>query len=48
MAKPKGGSKSGGSSGTKVTFGKKSKNGKAKKSFGPKTEKPKPYVGQGR
>lgn len=30
----------------KVTFGKK-KVGKAKKSFGPKTERPKRYRGQG-
>lgn len=34
------------SSSLKVTFGKK-KVGKAKKSFGPKTERPKRYRGQG-
>jgi len=45
MAKPKGGSSN---SGTKITFGKKSKKGKAKKKFGPKDQKPKPYRGQGR
>lgn len=31
----------------KITFGKKKK-GKAKRSFGPKEEKPKKYRGQGR
>jgi len=31
----------------KVSFGKKRK-GKAKKSYGPKNRKPKPYRGQGR
>ena len=31
----------------KVTFGKR-KRGKYKKSYGPKSEKPKKYVGQGR
>ena len=31
----------------KVTFGKK-RQGKFKKSFGPKDQKPKPYKGQGR
>jgi hypothetical protein len=31
----------------KVTFGKKKK-GKLKKSYGPKEEKPKRYLGQGR
>lgn len=31
----------------KVTFGKR-KGGKAKKSYGPKDQKPKRYVGQGR
>jgi len=31
----------------KVSFGKKSK-GMAKKKFGPKDQKPKPYKGQGR
>ncbi len=36
------------SSSSKITFGKKSKNGKAKKKFGPKEEKPKKYKGQGR
>jgi len=35
------------SSGTKLVFGKKKK-GKFKKSFGPKSEKPKRYRGQGR
>lgn len=35
-------------SGSKVTFGKKTVKGKAKKSFGPKAEKPKKYRGQGR
>ena len=33
---------------SKVSFGKKTKNGKAKKSFGPKEQKPKKYNGQGR
>ena len=47
MAKPKGGNAKS-SSGTKITFGKKAKKGKAKKKFGPKTEKPKVYRGQGR
>ena len=47
MAKPKGGSAKT-NSGTKITFGKKAKKGKAKKKFGPKTEKPKPYRGQGK
>ena len=42
MAKPKGGSSS-----IKVTFGKRKK-GKYKKSYGPKAQKPKKYVGQGR
>lgn len=32
----------------KITLNKKSGKGKAKKSFGPKSEKPKKYVGQGR
>lgn len=32
----------------KVTFGKKSGKGKARKSFGPKDQKPKKYRGQGR
>jgi hypothetical protein len=32
----------------KITFGKKTKRGKAKKKFGPKEEKPKKYKGQGR
>ena len=36
------------SSGSKITFGKKTAKGKAKKSFGPKTQKPKKYRGQGR
>ena len=31
----------------KVTFGKR-KSGSAKKSYGPKSSKPKPYRGQGR
>jgi hypothetical protein len=44
MAKPKGGSAS---SGLKATFGQKG-SGKAKKKFGPKEQKPKKYVGQGR
>lgn len=44
MAKKDG--KSSGS--TKITFGKKSGKGKAKKKYGPKQEKPKPYRGQGR
>jgi hypothetical protein len=35
------------SSGAKVVFGKK-KTGKLKKSYGPKDQKPKKYVGQGR
>lgn len=35
------------SSGIKLVFGKKKK-GKLKKSYGPKTQKPKPYKGQGR
>jgi hypothetical protein len=40
--------KSKGSGGTqKVSFGKKGV-GKAKKSFGPREQKPKPYRGQGR
>jgi hypothetical protein len=34
------------SASVKITFGKK-KVGKAKKSFGPKTERPKRYRGQG-
>lgn len=42
MAKAKGSS-----SATKVSFGKKSR-GKARKSFGPKDQKPKRYKGQGR
>lgn len=44
MAKPKGGS----TSSNKITFGKKSGKGKAKKKFGPKDQKPKAYRGQGR
>jgi hypothetical protein len=32
----------------KITFGKKSGKGKARKSFGPKDQKPKKYRGQGR
>jgi hypothetical protein len=43
MAKPKGASTS-----NKITFGKKSGKGKARKSYGPKDQKPKPYRGQGR
>lgn len=35
-------------SSTKITFGKKSKSGKAKKSYGPKEQKQKKYRGQGR
>ena len=42
MAKPKGGSSS-----MKVTFGKRKK-GVYKKSYGPKSQKPKKYQGQGR
>jgi hypothetical protein len=41
MAKSKSGSNN------KVTFGKR-KTGKYKKSYGPKSEKPKKYQGQGR
>jgi len=43
MAKAKGGA----SSSQKVSFGKKV-TGKARKSYGPKDQKPKPYRGQGR
>jgi hypothetical protein len=43
MAKAKGGA----SSSQKVSFGKKI-TGKAKKSYGPKDQKPKRYRGQGR
>lgn len=32
----------------KITFGKKSGKGKARKSYGPKDQKPKKYRGQGR
>lgn len=32
----------------KITFGKKSGKGKAKKGYGPKAQKPKRYRGQGR
>jgi hypothetical protein len=32
----------------KISFGKKSKRGKAKKKFGPREQKPKSYKGQGR
>jgi len=35
-------------SSTKITFGKKSGTGKAKKKFGPKEQKPKKYRGQGK
>jgi hypothetical protein len=45
MAKAKGSSKSTGSQ--KISLNTKKK-GKAKKNFGPKSEKPKAYVGQGR
>jgi hypothetical protein len=43
MAKAKGSS----SNSMKVSFGKK-RRGKAKKSYGPKAQKPKKYQGQGR
>jgi hypothetical protein len=43
MAKAKGGA----SNSQKVSFGKKG-NGKLKKSYGPKEQKPKQYRGQGR
>lgn len=43
MAKAKGSS----GNSVKITFGKKGK-GKMKKSYGPKSEKPKKYKGQGR
>jgi hypothetical protein len=36
------------SSSNKISFGKKAKNGKLKKKYGPKEEKPKKYRGQGR
>jgi hypothetical protein len=36
------------SSGNKITFGKKSGKGKYKKSYGPKSQRPKTYRGQGR
>ena len=39
--------KSKSSNNNKVTFGKR-KGGKYKKSYGPKAQKPKKYVGQGR
>jgi hypothetical protein len=45
MAKAKG--SKGGSVGSKMSFGQKS-SGKAKKKYGPKEQKPKKYVGQGR
>jgi len=45
MAKAKSTSSTGG---TKLIFGKKSGNGPAKKSFGPKESRPKKYRGQGR
>jgi hypothetical protein len=38
----------GSSNGVKVTFGKNKGKGKFKKSYGPKSEKPKKYRGQGR
>ena len=44
MAQTKKGGKT--TSSMKITFGKK-KLGKAKKSYGPKTERPKKYRGQG-
>jgi len=34
--------------GVKISFGKKSGKGKAKKKFGPKQERPKKYRGQGK
>ena len=34
-------------SSTKISFGKRRK-GKYKKSFGPKEQRPKPYIGQGK
>ena len=46
MAKAKG-SKGGSASGSKMSFGQKG-SGKAKKKYGPKEQKPKKYVGQGR
>lgn len=46
MAKPKSG-KTSSASGLKLSFGQK-KSGKAKKKYGPKEQKPKKYVGQGR
>ena len=33
---------------TKISFGKKGGKGLAKKSWGPKNKKPKPYKGQGK
>ena len=45
MAKAKGGSSS---NGVKVTFGKNKVKGKYKKKYGPKEQRPKKYVGQGR
>ncbi len=45
MAKAKGGTKSGSSQKVQLNVKKK---GKAKKSYGPKENKPKAYVGQGR
>jgi len=45
MAKAKGGSSS---NGAKITFGKNKGKGKHKKKYGPKSQKPKKYVGQGR
>lgn len=35
------------SNANKISFGKK-RQGKYKKSYGPKDQKPKPYIGQGR
>ena len=36
------------STGSKIVFGKKGKKGKLKKKCGPKENRPKKYVGQGR
>lgn len=48
MAKKAKASGSGKATGQKITFGKKTKKGKAKKKIGPKDSKPKKYSGQGR
>jgi hypothetical protein len=45
MAKPKGGNAN---RGRKINFSKEVINGKAKKKFGPKENRPKKYRGQGR